>query len=191
MGSSLQLEPACGFSLKTDILLINLLQILRKPVFPELIPLLTWFLLSQACRTLFSDLFLFFSAIVLSWKGLSGYGLYTYKSKFISPLRVQVCNLNPIVYQRITPVNSNRRMNQTGGFKLQTWTRVGFHNEPSSTILISSSVNPYNSYTNWSIWRSVASIWRWITVLSRAVFADANCQRRVQVCNLNPYSESA
>jgi hypothetical protein len=32
---------------------------------------------------------------------------------------------------------------------------------PSSTILISSSVKLYNSYTNVLIWTSVAAIWRW------------------------------
>gem|GEM_PF-1378347 len=43
---------------------------------------------------------------------------------------------------------------------------------PPSTIFISSSVNPYNSYTRLSICWSVASIWRWRMVLSWAVLAE-------------------
>jgi hypothetical protein len=44
-----------------------------------------------------------------------------------------------------------------------------YHLLPPSTILISSSVNPYNPYTNASICLSVAAIWRSMAVLSGAV----------------------
>ena len=50
---------------------------------------------------------------------------------------------------------------------------VDVHFVLSSTIRISSSVRSYSSYTSRSIWRSVASIWRWRTVLSWAVFDHA------------------
>ena len=51
----------------------------------------------------------------------------------------------------------------------------------SSTIAISSSVRSYNSYTSRSIWRSVASIWRWSMVLAVGVLASASCLCRSSI----------
>src|SRR3990167_9465803 len=66
---------------KKDTLLILLPLILHKQVFLKLFPPLAWFLLSQACQTLFLDLFLSCLIIFLSF--------------LISPYIVYICiNLN-------------------------------------------------------------------------------------------------
>ena len=51
---------------------------------------------------------------------------------------------------------------------------------PISTIAISSSVNPYNSHTNPSICRSVATICRWCTGLRPVRYRGAQLSVQIQ-----------